>query len=326
MMKTMKTSMKCLIAMFVMTMAFAVTGITAQAATITQTAATKNSLTIQWEIPSSDTPTAYYVGISDKDSTSALEQARGKAISAGLNTSYTFNNLTPGTNYYIWVHYSYVTKSGTEYFTSVGSINNAVTLPEKVTGVKQTKWWYYLKSVDFEWDHQTAAKYEYVVKNNKGKKVHSNTTSSRKGSCSKSINNNMLYTVKVRAYVSYNNQNYYGDWSDGAYLFTQPMVNKNKSSLSSGKLKISWDKINGVTGYDVYVSTKEKTGYKKVKSVSKSKNSVTITKLKGKKINKNKKYFVYIVAKKKVGKTTYTSGKHYTYEMKNKKLNWTFDK
>ena len=326
MMKTMKTSMKCLIAMFVMTMAFAVTGITAQAATITQTAATKNSLTIQWEPLTSGTPTAYYVGISD-DYTSSREQAQGKTIQVpGLETTYTFTNLTPGTKYYVSVYCSYLTTYGKENSTTIGYPTEVVTLPDKVTGVKQTKWWYYLKSVDFEWDHQTAAKYEYVVKNNKGKKVHSNTTSSHKGSCSKSINNNMLYTVKVRAYVSYNNQNFYGDWSDGAYLFTQPMVNKNKSSLSSGKLKISWDKINGVTGYDVYVSTKEKTGYKKVKSVSKSKNSVTITKLKGKKINNKKKYFVYIVAKKKVGKTTYTSGKHYTYEMKNKKLNWTFDK
>lgn len=325
-MKTMKASMKCLIAMFVMTMAFAVTGITAQAATITQTGLTKNSLTIQWEPLTSGTPTAYYVGISD-DYTSAREQAQGKTIQVpGLETTYTFTNLTPGTKYYVSVYCSYLTTYGTENSTTIGYPTEVVTFPDKVTGVKQTKWWYYLKSVDFEWDHQTAAKYEYVVSNNKGKKVYSNTTSSytHKGSCSKDIQNNMLYTVKVRACVTCNGQVYYGDWSDEAYLFTQPMV--SKASVSGGNLKVSWGKINGITGYDVYVSTKEKSGYKKVKSVKKTKSSVTVSKLKGKKFNKKKKYFVYIVAKKKVGNTTYTSGRHYTYEVKNKKLNWTFDK
>lgn len=319
-----KKMIKNLFAAFVMVMAFAVTGITAHAATLTQTGLTKNSLTIQWDKPSYGTPTAYYVGIGS-DYTSAKTQAQGKAIPVpNLATSYTFNNLTPGTKYYVSVYYSYLTTYGTEGFTSVNYISDAVTLPGKVTGVKQTKWWYYIKSVDFAWNEQTAAKYEYVVKNNKNKKIYSYTTSSSRGSCSKSIKNNMLYTVKVRAYVTCNGKDYYGDWSDAAYLFTQPMV--SKASISGSKLKVSWGKINGVTGYDVYVSTKEKSGYKKVKSVSKSKGSATISKLKGKKFSKKKKYYIYIVAKKKVGKKTYTSGRHYTYEVKNKRLNWTFDK
>lgn len=319
-----KKMIKNMLAVFVMVMAFAVTGITAHAASVTQTGLTTTSITVQWVPPAIGTPTAYYVGIGT-DSTSARTQAESKAILVpNLATSYTFNNLTPGTSYYIYVYYDYVNSSGTSKFAQVGSLWAAVTHPAKVSGVKQTKWWYYIEKVDFSWNTQPAAKYEYIVKNNKGKKIYtSELTPNSKGSCGK-VKNNSIYTVQVRAKVTCDGKEYYGDWSDAAYLFTQPMV--SKASVSGGKLKVTWGKINGVTGYDIYVSTKEKKGYKKVKSVGKSKKSVTISKLKGKKFSNSKKYYVYIVAKKKVGKRTHTSGKHYTYEVKNKRLNWTFDK
>ena len=136
----------------------------------------------------------------------------------------------------------------------------------------------------------------------------------------------MVYNVQVRGYITVNGQKYYDKWSDKAYLFTQPMV--KKASVSGSKLKITWSKVSGVTGYDVYVSAKEKSGYKKVKSLSSSKSSVTVSKLGGKKFSSKKTYYIYIVGKKKVGKTTYTSGRHYSYKLKkgkNGSLQWTFD-
>lgn len=77
-----------------------------------------------------------------------------------------------------------------------------------------------------------------------------------------------------------------------------------------------WTKQEGATGYDVYVSTKPTTGYKRVKSVGKSTYSATISKLSGKKFSSKKKYYVYIVTKKKVGKVTHKSGRLYYWNTK----------
>lgn len=315
----MKKSMKGFIAIFVMVMAFYVTGITSVAATFTQVAQDKNSVTITW--PAQESAVEYYVGIG-ADMQTARAQAESKAITLpAATTSYTFSGLTEGTSYYAYVRYKYVSKSNKTYESSVG-YEQIVTLPGKVTGVNQSKWWYYIKQVDFLWNDQSAADYEYVIRDNKNKVLKTETSRGNSGSYS-DVKNNKLYKLQVRAYVMINNQKIYGEWSDTAYLFTQPMV--KKASVSGNKLKISWGKIDGLTGYDVYVSTKEKSGYKKVKSLSKSKSSLTVSKLKGKKFSKKKKYYIYIVGKKKVGKITYTSGKHYTYEAKQGKLNWTFN-
>ena len=85
---------------------------------------------------------------------------------------------------------------------------------------------------------------------------------------------------------------------------------------------LKWAKINGATSYDVYVSTSKTKGYKKVKTVGKSKSSVTIKKFKGKKIKKSKKYYVYVAAAKKVGKKRYDSGRLYYWNSKDTKYGY----
>lgn len=317
-----KKFIRCLTAMFVMVMSFTFTGITAKAYGLTQSVQDKNSITVNWDKESD--AVEYYVGYGE-DSKTARTMAESKKIKVpATQLSYKITGLKPGTEYYAYILYKYVRTYSNNEYTSTASSGYVCTLPGKVTGLNQTKWWYYIKKVDFGWDDQSAAEYEYIVKDNKNKNISKGTSRSNRSSVSK-IKNNMVYNVKVRAYVTINNQKYYGDYSDTAYLFTQPMVDSKKSKLSNGKLKITWNKVSGVTGYDIYVSNKEKSGYKKVKSVNSKKSSVTISKFKNKKISKKKKYYVYIVAKKKVGKKTYTSGRHYTFEIKQKKLNWTFN-
>ena len=93
-MKTMKKSMKCLIAFFAMAMAFSVTGITAKAAT-TQTAQDKNSVTITW--PAQQDAVEYYIGIGE-DYDTAKASAESKALTLpATTTSYTFTGLKEGT-------------------------------------------------------------------------------------------------------------------------------------------------------------------------------------------------------------------------------------
>ena len=126
----------------------------------------------------------------------------------------------------------------------------------------------------------------------------------------------MVYNIRVRAYADIAGQRLYGDWSDLCYCFTQPRLKSLK--VSGNKLTVSWGKVAGATGYDVYVSTKPKTGYKKVKSVGKNVSSLSITKLKGKSISSKKKYFVYVETKKKVNGQVNKSGRLYYWNTKNK--------
>lgn len=314
----MKKQLNKIFAVFFMCMALA-PAVKAEAYGIEQTAQTKNSVTVKWE--TENDAAEYYVKIAEDSSGISTAQA---ITVPKTQTNYTFNNLKPGTEYYVNLEYKEITDSGM-YTRSVGS-EYIKTLPGKVTGVKQQKWWYYIEAVDITWDKQTAAEYEYEIRDNKNKVVEKNNSYGNNASCG--IKNNKVYTATVRAYVEINGTKYYGDTSDKAYLFTQPMVNQNKTRVSGNKLKIYWDKVSGVTGYEVYVSTKEKKGYVKVKSLKSSKNSLTVSKLKKSRINPKKKYYVYIVAKKKVGKRTYTSGRHYTVSVKKSSvnLNWTFDK
>jgi len=308
----MKKGMKKLVlAMFVMvaTLVFA-PKVDAKAYGITQTNPAKNSITVTWT--AKDDATAYYVYVGEDYSTSTLV-----ATLPANATSYTINGLPAGCERYVGVKY----KNVRGYEGSVGSEYDCRTIPDAMTKVYQERWYYFLKSFNVEWEPLEAADtYEYILYNAKGKKLASTTTYSTSMSYSKKVSNNMIYNIKVRAVSEICGQKYYSAWSNTCYCFTQPRVKSVKAS--NGKLQIKWQKITGATGYDIYVSTKPTTGYKKVKSVGKSKSSVTIKKFKGKKIKSSKKYYVYVASKKKVGKTTSTSGRLYYWNSKNKKSDY----
>lgn len=283
-----------------------------------QTGQTQNSITISWNRPS------YYYNITGyrlylaKDYSGVNNQT--PITLGGDATSYTFQNLAAGTQYYARIEYDYINSSG---YSSSGTASSGyvVTLPGKVTGVKQDRWWKYILSVDAKWTAQTGVSgYQYVIRDSKNK-VKKSETSSYGTNASCKVKNNMLYTMTVRAYTDLNGNRYYGSWSDKAYLFTQPEV--SKLSIKGNKLTVKWKKISGVTGYDVYVSTKQKKGYKKVKAVNSKKSSVTVAKIKKAKINKKKTYYVYVVAKKKVGKRMYGSGVNYISVIKKGKFSPT---
>lgn len=243
-------------------------------------------------------------------------------------TSYNITGLKPGAKYSIKVtcDRTYTSSTGTvshdaEYYVGTTQVATRVVKP---TGVKQVKWWYYIKNVEFTWDVQKAATgVEWkLCKASTGKKVKGGSSTYPSSSfTANKISNNVVYTVQVRAKDKYG----WSPWSDKAYLFTQPMLTK-KTKATNGKLTLAWGKINGATGYQVFVSNKEKSGYKKVATLKSTKSSYSLKKFKGKKISKSKKYYAYIVATKKVGGKTYTSGKLYTAKIKGSSntLKWTF--
>ena len=285
-----------------------------EASGLTQTGIGKDSVTISWT--PEERATKYYVYVGESYDRTKLYATLDPTQFTG---SVTISGLPAGCKKFVKVEYDYfvVYSSGpVSYHSSVGTLYNAVTLPGKVTGLKQEKWWYYINKFDAVWTKQEGATgYQYRAYTNTKKKKASGTLKSNYPYVSiNKVSNSVVYSMQVRAYTVFNGKTYYGAWSNSSYFFTQPRITKLK--VSGSKLVVKWGKVGGATGYDVYVSTKPTTGYKRVKSVGKSTYSATISKLSGKKFSSKKKYYVYIVTKKKVGKVTHKSGRLYYWNTK----------
>lgn len=83
-----------------------------------------------------------------------------------------------------------------------------------------------------------------------------------------------------------------------------PKPTKIKSGAKSGKdgIKITWNKVSDISNYEIYMSTKSSSGFKKIYTASSGKTSYTKTKLK-----KGKKYYFKIRTVKKVSGSNYYS-------------------
>ena len=106
----------------------------------------------------------------------------------------------------------------------------------------------------------------------------------------------------------------YGEWSDRSFVVKQP---KAQARNYKGAIQIKWQKLKGVSGYDIYLSKKQNSGYKKVASVNAKTTLKTIKKIGKKKLTKGT-YYYYVVAKKKIGKKTYKSKISYKLNIKKK--------
>jgi hypothetical protein len=97
-----------------------------------------------------------------------------------------------------------------------------------------------------------------------------------------------------------------GDFSTYALAYSDESTDKEgfntsiKIKQSEGKIKVSWDKVNGVSNVKVYATYCGKDYPSKPVKTTKG-NSVTIKKLNGKKLNLKKNFKLYLVAYDKDG-------------------------
>lgn len=274
-----------------------------------QISATKTSISVDWAAPRGANRFKVYV---------SEDYRNYKNVGTTSAKNFTITGLKSAKEYNVRV--VPVSASGEES-SSTKTLYDAKTLPDKITGFKQKSWYYFINQLYVEWDQLDAVDgYEVVITNGKGKRLKAPKLSGYSSSFGISkVSNRQIYTLKLRAYTVLNGKKYYSSYST-LRCFTQPQI---KSCVVKGKkLKISWPKVSGATGYDVYVSTSKRRGYRKIKSVGKRTSSVTISKFRGKRFNKRKTYYAYVVTKKKVGKKTYNSGKLYYWNSKNKSIGY----
>ena len=226
------------------------------------------------------------------------------------NTFYKLTGLEDGKKYYVKV----------EPYAADGSIGSGrsltiETMPARVKNFRQERWWYFINMLEVAWDRiETADTVNISLYNSKGKKVQSKILSPSSSSVSFSKMKDEVYTVKIQASRTINGNTWQTPVST-IQCFNQARISSAK--VSKKKLTVKWKKVGGATGYDIYVSTKQKSGYKKLKSVGKNTTKATFSKFKGKSFNPKKTYYIYIETKKKNGKRIDKSGRLYYWNTKN---------
>lgn len=112
------------------------------------------------------------------------------------------------------------------------------------------------------------------------------------------------YTYRVRPYASSGESTYYGGFSKAVQARTSIAKPTVKLKAKKKKITVSWKRIGGVDGYEIFRSTKKSSGYKKIKTANKA----VITSYTNKKLIKKQKYYYKIRAYKKVnGRKVYSS-------------------
>ena len=256
-----------------------------------QTDATANSITVGWQAKD-----AGYYNVEIKDISLPYEQQQWVPVASGLTqNSVVIPGLVSGSEYYVRVT---AVSAADPSRTDVSSVNEAKTLISTMRNVHVAEYYHFIQTVHVDWDQLRAADgYEYTFSNYKGKVINKGTLAGRTDTISiNKLKTETIYTFAIRGYMQFNGQVIYTPW-EKINVFEQAWV---KSAVKkNGKLTISWNPVKGATGYDIYVSSNEKTGYKKVKSVGAKKRSITIKKVGKTKINKKKNWNVYVITKKK---------------------------
>jgi len=119
--------------------------------------------------------------------------------------------------------------------------------------------------------------------------------------CSLAVNH--VYQFKVRAFANTSAGKVYSPWSNVEYITPSPLkfTYKNTGTSSKPKAKISWNIIYGCNGYNVFLSTNPNgTWYWNQSTPTRATaTSAIITKYRGSKLKKGKKYYVRVVTRRR---------------------------
>ncbi len=183
--------------------------------------------------------------------------------------------------------------------------NNKVELSDvRLTSVKAVNY----KTVKVKWSMvEGATGYEIYRSSTKSGTYKKIATVTSKTTLSKNVSTTtgMKYFYKVKAYRTVDGVKVYSKLSNAQSCKSKlnKAVLSKATKKSSKSIKLTWKKVSGADGYEIYMKTGSKGSYKKIKTISAGKTSFTKTKL-----TKGKKYSFKIKAYRKVGnKKVYSS-------------------
>lgn len=231
----------------------------------------------------------------------------GKWVSVGnfVGTSAKISGLLPGSVNYVHIA-AYASSNGKTY---IGNYNTAVKIETTVGAINPRVSAYANNFVTLTWNKQTAANgYEVFKYDASSKKyvLYKNITNPNTNTCKVTgLASNKKYDFKVRAYQIDDSEKTYAPFGAVVSQYTsiaKPKLNSAKST-SKKKIKASWSKVGGASGYQVMWSTyKNFSKNYKTKSVKAKYSSKTVTTAQSKKT-----YYVRVRAYKTInGKKVYS--------------------
>lgn len=231
----------------------------------------------------------------------------GKWVSVGnfVGTSAQISGLLPGSVNYVRIA-AYASSNGKTY---IGNYNTAVKIETTVGAINPRVSAYANNFVTLIWDKQTAANgYEVFKYDASSKKyvLYKNITNPNTNTCKVTgLASNSKYNFKVRAYQIDDSEKTYAPFGTVVSQYTSIAKSNLNSAKSTSKKKIkaSWSKVGGASGYQVMWSTyKNFSKNYKTKSVKSKYSSKTVTTAQSKKT-----YYVRVRAYKTVnGKKVYS--------------------
>ena len=222
-------------------------------------------------------------------------------VKTTTSTSFTDGKKTTGSTYYYKIR-AYRTVSGKKIYGSFSDIVSVKLIPNTVKGVKASSASY--SSLKISWSKVSdASGYQvYRATSKNGKYTLVKTTTGTSYTDTKRTTGTTYY-YKIRAYKTVNGKKVYGSFS--SVVYAKPALSKPGSitakNAGSKKVKISWSKVSGASGYQVYYSTSKSGTYKLLKTTT----SLYYTKSG---LTKGKTYYFKVRAYRTVsGKKVYSS-------------------
>lgn len=222
-----------------------------------------------------------------------------KELYTTKKTSYEDKNVSVGTTYYYKVVAFRESAQGILY-SGESSVVSAKTKLSKTTGVKATSASY--TSAKVTWKKTTGATGYYVYRATSKKGSYKKIATTKSTSyTNKKLSFNKTYYYKIVAYYKGKDKTQKASASSIVSVKTiLPKTSIKSVKKGSKRLIISWNKVTGAQGYQVYRSTKKSGSYKRIKAVKGT--SFTNISLKSKKT-----YYYKVRAYRKVnGKYIYS--------------------
>ncbi|MBS4200530.1 InlB B-repeat-containing protein [Bacillus sp. FJAT-49732] len=225
-------------------------------------------------------------------------------LTSGSSLTYTNGGLQTGTTYYYKVR-EYRVVNGKKVYSSYSDIISGKPILSKVTSVQAVSAGY--DKIKTSWAKVTGASGYEVYRSNSKNGTYGRVATLTNGSSitytNGSLQTGTTYYYKVRSYRTVNDKKIYGAFS--SIVSTKPLLSKplkvSAKKMTSTSVKISWSKVSGATGYEVYRSTSKNGKASKLGTLK------TISFI-NKSLSKNKAYYYKVRAYRTVnGKKVYSS-------------------